>query len=229
MLCLRRSMYTSNPGPDGAARSSMTVAESRGATGAVPASAKSRARRARSVGRMNRDRPMMPSSGFADFGDQFDLHRGTQRQFGHADRAAGVPAGVPQDREEQFTGAVDHSGLAGEAGGAGDEAGNLDDPPDGGQAAGDRGHGGQGVQRAGPGQPRRLVLVYLRADLAGGQELTAGHRELPGGVDAGTRPHRRQVGRQGGGYLREGEAEGGQPLLRAAALAGWAHGRGRFM
>ena len=64
----------------------------------------------------------------ADFGDQLDLHRRVQRQLGHADRAAGVLAVLAEHLDEQLAGAVDHLGLAAEAGRAGYEADDLDDP-----------------------------------------------------------------------------------------------------
>jgi len=46
-----------------------------------------------------------------DFGDQLDLHAGAQRNLRHAERAAGVLAGVAEDLDEQFRGAVGHQVL----------------------------------------------------------------------------------------------------------------------
>src|SRR3954454_1204315 len=64
------------------------------------------------------------------FDDDFDLDGGAQRQLGDADRAAGVLARFAEDLAEQLGGPVDHAGLAGEALGAGHEAGQLHDPDD---------------------------------------------------------------------------------------------------
>ena len=49
---------------------------------------------------------------------------------GHADRAAGVPAGATEDVAEQLAGPVGHLRLAGESGRAGHVDHDLDDPGD---------------------------------------------------------------------------------------------------
>src|SRR5690349_14101150 len=65
-----------------------------------------------------------------DLNDHFDLDRHTERQLEDTDRAAGVLAGLPEDVDQELAGPVDHTGLAGETFGRGDEADHLDDPHD---------------------------------------------------------------------------------------------------
>ena len=48
--------------------------------------------------------------------DRLDLDGRAQRQLAHPERAAGVPAGFPEDLDEQVGGSVDHGGLLVETG-----------------------------------------------------------------------------------------------------------------
>src|SRR5690242_9404678 len=113
----------------------MTVAASRGVTGATSPSSTSRARAAKCDGsRMAARRPVGGS--VTDLYDQLDLHRGVERQDRGADRAAGVPAGLAEHFEQEFAGPVDDLRLAGEAGIAGHETRHLHYLGHRGQAAG---------------------------------------------------------------------------------------------
>src|SRR5580692_3932556 len=92
-----------------AGRSSITVAASRGAAGAVrPA----RTSWAPSVSRPRNgiaaDSPLSPViRDLRYFHDQVDLHRGVERQDGRPDCAARVPPGLPEHLEQQLAGPVD--------------------------------------------------------------------------------------------------------------------------
>src|SRR5262245_65045668 len=102
----------------------MTVAASRGVTGATLPSSTSRARAAKCGGSRMAARPAGGSvigrdggvSASRDLYDQLDLHRCVERQDRGADRAAGVPAGLAEHFEQEFAGPVDDLRLAGEAG-----------------------------------------------------------------------------------------------------------------
>ena len=72
------------------------------------------------------------------FGDQLDLDRGVERQHRHPDRAPRVPAGLAEHLDQELARAVGDLRLAGERRIARDEAGDLDDPRDGVEAAGRR-------------------------------------------------------------------------------------------
>src|SRR6516225_10742902 len=98
----------------------MTVAASRGVTGATVPSSTSRARAAKCGGsRMAARRPAGGS--VTDRYDQLDLHRRVERQHRGADGAAGVPADLAENLEQEFAGPVDDLRLGGEAGVAGHE------------------------------------------------------------------------------------------------------------
>src|SRR5262249_60113178 len=93
----------------------MTVAASRGVTGATLPSSTARARAAKCGGsRMAARRPAGGS--VTDRYDQLDLHRRVERQHRGADGAAGVTAGFAEHFEQQLAGPVDDLRLAGEAG-----------------------------------------------------------------------------------------------------------------
>ena len=62
--------------------------------------------------------------------DRIDLDRGAERQHRHADRAAGVAAGLAEHLLHQLGGAVGDLGLIGEAAGAVHEHAELHDPLD---------------------------------------------------------------------------------------------------
>src|SRR6516165_6521639 len=103
----------------------MTVAASRGVTGATVPSSTSRARAAKCGGsRMAARRPAGGSvigrgggvSDSRDLYDQLDLHRRVERQDRGADRAAGVPASLAEHFEQKFAGPVDDLRLTGEPG-----------------------------------------------------------------------------------------------------------------
>src|SRR5487761_590354 len=146
------------PAPSPAARSSMTVAASRGVAGSALLPAMSSALAASAAGALSRMRPMAyllsgGGSAVADLGDQLDLHRGVQRQHRDADRAPGMPSGLAEHSEQQFACTVKDLGLPAETGRACHEASDLDDAPDRLQPAGYRGHRGERVQGAGGRQP----------------------------------------------------------------------------
>ena len=63
-------------------------------------------------------------------GNQFNLHASPQRNLRHAERAAGVFAGVAKHLTEQFAAAVGHQLLLGEVGGQVDQAHDFHDAPD---------------------------------------------------------------------------------------------------
>ena len=110
------------------------------------------------------------------FHDELDLDRGAQRQLGHPDGRAGVPARVAEHRAQQLRRAVHDTGLPGEAGRRRDEPDHLHHPGDGVQPdqavdGGERGlddllHG-QAVGLALPADERRAVVFE--------EELVAGH------------------------------------------------------
>src|SRR6516164_6495642 len=103
----------------------MTVAASRGVTGATLPSSTSRARAAKCGGsRMAARRPPGGSvigrgggvSASRDLYDQLNLYRRVERQHRGADGAAGVPANLAEHLEQEFAGPVDDLRLGGEAG-----------------------------------------------------------------------------------------------------------------
>ena len=157
----------------------------------------------------------------ADFGDQLNFHRCVQRQLGHPDRAAGMPAGLAEHLEEQLAGPVDDLRLAVETRCAGHEPGDLDDAADSVQATGRRRGGGQRVEGADPGQGGRIEHADLAADLAHGGQFPVYHRQLTRGIDELARSHRGHVRASRSGHGRQGKAQFSQPRGRT-------HGFSRF-
>src|SRR6516165_1245258 len=113
----------------------MTVAASRGVTGATLPPSTSRARAAKCDGsliaaRRPAGRSVIGRGGGVwasrDLYDQLDLDRRIERQRRRADRAAGMPAGLAEHFEQQLAGPVDDLRLPGETGVAGHEARHLD-------------------------------------------------------------------------------------------------------
>ena len=96
---------------------------------------------------------------------ELDLDGGVHGKFGDADGGAGVQARFTEDLTEELRGSVDHLRLAVEAWRGGDEARNLDDARDAGQAARLRRGGGEGVQGAQPGRLAGFVHADGVADL----------------------------------------------------------------
>ena len=62
-----------------------------------------------------------------DLEQPFDLDRRVARQRRHADRAAGMAAGIAKHLDRKIGRAVHHRGMLGEAGRAGDEAAEAHD------------------------------------------------------------------------------------------------------
>ncbi|AJE32061.1 leucyl aminopeptidase [Corynebacterium humireducens NBRC 106098 = DSM 45392] len=162
-------------------------------------------------------------AGVGDLDDELDLHRGTQRQLGDADGGTDVGAGLTEDLPHEVGGTVDHGGLAGEAVGGGDEADDLDDA----------GHvvdtnevvdGRQGVERGGPGEAGGLLRGDVLVHLAGGGELTVDEGQLTRGPHLVTGAQGRDVRRDGGGDLRQGDLQ----ALEARGPGGH-HFTSRFM
>ena len=94
------------------------------------------------------------------------LNRNIERQFGHADGAAGVPAAVSEQRYQQPGSAVYDRGLLVEARRAVDEAKQLDDALHAIQVADLALEGGQRRQGAEARRLFRLINVDVRANLA---------------------------------------------------------------
>src|SRR4029077_12060307 len=111
--------------PPAAGRSSITVAASRGVTGRTVPSSTSRARSANCGGSRIAGRA---GGSVTDLYDQLDLDGCVERQDRRPDRAARVPARLPEHLEQEFAGTVDDLGLAGESRVAGHETGHLDHP-----------------------------------------------------------------------------------------------------
>ncbi|GAB3855912.1 hypothetical protein GCM10029963_51410 [Micromonospora andamanensis] len=86
-----------------------------------------------------------------------------------------MAAGLTEDGAEQVRRAVYDTGLAGEAGRAGDEAGQLHDLDDVLQTD-KRIDRGERVEGAALGELLGLLGGDAGADLAGGQQLALGHR-----------------------------------------------------
>src|SRR5580693_57271 len=110
--------------PAAAGRSSMTVAASRGVTGATVPSSTSRARSAncggsRIAGRAGGSVMGLGGGASRDLYDQLDLDRRVERQHSRTDRAASVPARLAEHLKQQLTGTVHDLRLAGEIRGAG--------------------------------------------------------------------------------------------------------------
>src|SRR5258708_35788892 len=197
-------MYTTSPDED--CRSSMTVAASLGTAGGLLPVRISRAESARSplilteaafavssatnnllprslVPELSARRSAVADGPLvADLDDQLYLHRRVQRQHGRADSTAGMAAGFTEYLEQQFARAVDDLRLAGEIGRAGDEAGQLDDPTDGGKPACGRGGSGQRVERARARQGSALRCADFRAALAASHQITVPNRKPSSGV-----------------------------------------------
>src|SRR5699024_10823246 len=115
----------------------------------------------------------------------------------------GVHAVVAEDLAEDVGGPVDHGGLPAEPRGGGDVADDLDDPHDGVDP-----HqpvdGGERVESAHAREFGGLLRADLGADLAGRDQGSVAHGQLPGGVDEVTRADGRHVvghGRDHGGQL----------------------------
>jgi hypothetical protein len=125
-----------------------------------------------------------------------------------------VDARLAEHLVQQRAGAVDHAGLAREGRVARHEADDLDHPDHAVQVPDQRGDGRDGVQRGGAGQ----VLGRLRghpagagADLAGHGQLAGHERQLARRVHVRAGLHRRDVGGDGRGDLRQLDAELREP------------------
>ena len=121
-----------------------------------------------------------------------DLDRGVQRQLGHPDRAAGVPAGLAEDRAEELAAPLITAGLAGEPGAEATKPTTFTTlttfsrPTSASIAA-------SALSAHRCGQLLGLLGGDLGADLAGGQQLAVGDRELAGDVHVVAGLHGRHV------------------------------------
>ena len=119
-------------------------------------------------------------------------------------------AGVAEDLQEEFRGAVEHFGAVAEAVDAVDEAVDHHDAGD----AVERAKGGlgvgEGVQHAESRGVGGLDEVDLAADLAERSDLAVLHRQGAGEVEQVARADGGDVGARGGGRGRQGDTEFGE-------------------
>ena len=101
-------------------------------------------------------------------------------RLGHADRGAGVPAGLAQHRHHQVRGTVDHLGMVGEMRRAGDEAAQAQAGDDALQIAAGGLDLGQDVDGAQPCRRLAVLQADAAAELALVLERTRLHRQLAG-------------------------------------------------
>src|SRR4051794_7735500 len=113
--------------------------------------------------------PRRSSSACLDLDDGIDLDRRPQRKHRHADRAAGVAAGLAEHLLHQLRRAIGDLGLVGEGAGAVDEDAELNDPLDPVEAAQSPLHLGEQHQPAGPRGAHAVFEAQILAELAGDQ------------------------------------------------------------
>src|SRR6478735_7379530 len=221
----RRSMKTSTvevapaadapAGPTWASRTSMTVLARRGVATChrSPANQRRPASEMPGVVVSGKSRPKAVSRSVPHRDDDLDLDRRVERQRNDADCGAGVNSLVAEGLHQELTGAIDDAGLAGEGGGRGDEAHDLDDARHLVEVADLRPDRGDGVERTGLGKRLRGLGVDIVTHLARRGQGTSNHGQLAGGEDEVAVAHDGNVGRDGRHDLGHGEPQLGQAVL----------------
>ena len=129
----------------------------------------------------------------ANFGREFDLNGGVERQLIDADGGANVLAGLTKNLHHQIARAVGDLRLVGETrrtvniNGKPNNSGNTIN------TAGRLRGNGEGVQTALSGSARGIVETNIAADLAHSRQLAFDHRNLAADKDEVADPRARDI------------------------------------